>query len=875
MELIVFIIASFTVTLALVALTVPLARRISMPLPVAIAAIGLAYGLVTVLLDAKASDRALDAYDLWFVQQLALDSNAMLYVFLPPLLFEMALAVNVRRMLDDATTVAFMAVFAVIAATAAIGMAVWALSGISLIACLLLGAAVSTTDPSAVIATFKEVGAPKRLLVILEGESLLNDAAAIALFTLLLQAATTPDLGRDGSGVIDFLYSFAAGAGAGAGVALLVSRIYPLLGRSAVAEISMTLALAYGVYLLTENLLGASGVVAVVFAGLTTGSLGFVHMGPRNWQSVRTVWTQIGFWASTFILLLVAALTPGLLLTLTWHQALLALVVYFGALLARALILYGALPLLGLAGLATPMDKGQRVLVLWGGVRGAVTLILALSLSHLTALGEEAQVVGALAAAFTLMTLFINASTLALATRLLGLDRLSPVDLALRERIVAGAIQKVRHVVSDLAARRVMEPEALKVVEETLGWQHRRLETHADAQAEGLRIPFGEQLRVGLTIITGQERRLVRRGFEEGAIGPRAHNILRLAVDRIADAARIGGRASYELAADAQLRSARGFRSRLFYRRAFGWDRPLRRLMELRTSALLESERIVRELDRFTAKTVEPMIGAEATRNLRELLAWRLKRVREEIEFVSLQYPVYTAALERALIARAAIRRERHEYDRLFADGVIGTELYDDLQADIDRRESVVGQPPRLDLALSPRALLDKVPLFQELSSDQRRLVARRLKSSFVVPDQVICAAGQRNDTLYFIATGALEIRGGNRPLRLWNGEIFGKSVVTHPMRRRTTSVVSLSFGRLLRLSYRDLRRLTRKDPAIEPIIRAAVVRQAVESGHMSPGERPSLGDEEQEPEVADEQGDQGDRQVQKEELPKAEGPRA
>ncbi|GAB5470526.1 MAG: cation:proton antiporter [Rhodospirillales bacterium] len=863
MDLIVFVISSLTVTLALVALTVPLAQRISLPLPVAVAAIGLAYGLITSLSGIKITDRALDPYDVWFVQSLALDSDTLLYVFLPPLLFDMALAVNVRRMLADTPTVVLMAVFAVIAATAVIGLTVYYFSELGFIACLLLGAAVSTTDPSAVVATFREVGAPRRLLVILEGESLLNDAAAIALFTLLLGLIGAEQAGGGLAAIAEFLYSFAAGAAVGVGVALLCGRLYALLGRSAVAETSMTLALAYGVYLLAENVLDASGVVAVVFAGLTTGSIGFIHMGPRNWQTVRVVWTQIGFWASTFILLMVASLTPGLLLTLTWQQALLALVVYLGALATRAAILFTGLPLLDRLGLAAPMDRAQKTLVLWGGVRGAVTLVLALSLSHLDALGPDAQVVGALAAAFTLMTLALNASTLAMATRLLGLNRLSSGDLALRERVVAGAIQRVRHVVADLAAQRIMEPEALEVVERALGEQHREIEAQASAQTGGARIPFGERLRVGLTIISGQELRLIRRAFEEGAVGPRATGALRLAAETIADAARVGGRAGYEIAVEGHLHSAKGVRIRLFLMRALGWDGPLRRLIELKVTALLESERAVRELDRFAAATVAPMIGEDAAQNLRDLLNWRLERVREEIAFTYLQYPVYTRALEHTLIARAALRRERHEYERLFNDGVIGSELRDDLVVTLERRERVVGEPPRLDLSLSPLALLDKVPLFADLDEAQRRLIAKRMRTAFVVPDQAVVAAGERSDTMYFIASGAVEIRGGGRPLRLSNGEFFGQSAITHPLRRRTTSVVSLSFGRLLRLRRGDLRRLGQKDPAIAALIRDAVSapRQAL--------------DEKQKPKIADRQGDQGDRQAEREELPKAEGPGA
>jgi CPA1 family monovalent cation:H+ antiporter len=372
--------------------------------------------------------------------------------------------------------------------------------------------------------------------------------------------------------IFGFIYSFGVGAGFGLLVSLVASRVYPLLGRSSLAEASMTVAVAYGAYLLADQWLGASGVVAVVFAGLATGSAGFVHMGPGNWNTVHAVWTQIGFWANTLILMIVSLITPWMLLSLSWSQTALVGIVYFGAFAARALILFGVLPLVARFGHGAPMDRRQRILVFWGGVRGAVTLVLAISLTETPALGAAGPVLGALAAAFTLTTLFLNASTLAMVASRLGLDQLSPADLALRGRIIAGSIERVRSVITDIASARILEPEALAAVERALG--QRRREAEAKVDAEGGRIPFGERLRLGLAILCGQEARLIRRGFEEGAIGPRATNRLRLIADRISDAARIGGRDGYEAAVESAFSSVASHRFALIMQRYLRWDRP-------------------------------------------------------------------------------------------------------------------------------------------------------------------------------------------------------------------------------------------------------------------------------------------------------------
>jgi len=816
-------IVALAIMMAVAALASRLASWLGVPLPVVVAALGFGYGGLSAATGAPGLAIPLDTYDLWFLEQLALQGPALAVIFLPPLLFEMALSVNVRRMLDDVSAVALMAVFAVAAATVIVGFALYWASPLSLVACLLIGAACSTTDPAAVISTFREIGAPRRLAILLEGESLLNDAAAIAIFTLLLSVAAMESV--TGLGVLaNFVSSFAFGAGVGLAGAFLAARLYPWLGQSAAAEVSLTVALAYGVYLVAELLVGASGVVAVVFAGLATGSVGFVRMGPRNWNTVLTIWGQIGYWASVLVLFVTAALAPGLIAALTPGQMALTGIVYVGALAARALVLFGAMPLLYRAGLAAPMAPRQKLLVLWGGVRGAVTLVLALSVSEMDVLGEEAAVIAALSAAFAFATLGLNATTLALVTRKLGLNRLSPTDEALRDQLVAGSIERARKVARDLAEARDLDATAIETVLEQLARRRDARETEAREVAEGERIPFGERLRLGLAILGGQESRLVRRAFEEGAIGPRVTLRLRRAAEELADAALTEGRRGYERRAKTLTHGDRADRYAFFLHRWCAIDLPLRTAIEMRLTSLIESDHILLELSGFARKTLAPMIGQDAADNLDAAMAMRRAAVEEAIRSVSLQYPAYSIALETTLIARSALRKERLQQERNFADGVIGPELHRELVRELDAQEHVLDAPPVLDLELAPRALLDRAPLFDALSSAQKAHVARRMRTHMVAPGETVMAAGERGDAMFFVVSGVLEARGpdGEAVATLTNGDYFGELAMFAPLRRRRTSVAALDYGRLLVLTRRDFRHLARREPEIETIIRRA-----------------------------------------------------
>src|SRR5688572_14825403 len=164
---------------ALISLVEPLAGKLRLPASVLLAAIGLVVAVAAAVL----ADRALGPVGGWarMIASIPVGSAVFLTVFLPALLFHAALEADAREMAGDAVPILALAVVAVVAATLTIGLMLYPLAGLPFLACLLLGAIVATTDPIAVIAVFRDLGAPQRLTRIIEGESLLNDAAAITL----------------------------------------------------------------------------------------------------------------------------------------------------------------------------------------------------------------------------------------------------------------------------------------------------------------------------------------------------------------------------------------------------------------------------------------------------------------------------------------------------------------------------------------------------------------------------------------------------------------------------------------------------------------------------------------------------------------------
>jgi len=227
-------------------------------------------------------------------------------LFLPPLLFNAGLTIDVRRLLDEVWAVLLLAIVAVLVCIAIVAGVVHLATGMDIVVCLLLGAVVSTTDPAAVIGIFRDVGAPKRLSILAEGESLLNDAVAIAAFGLFIgilisRFATDPGdagLTADPSGaVMVFLREFVGGLIYGYIIARIAMLLLPRLGESDAAIASVTVSLSYLSFLVADRYWHVSGVVSVVMAALTVAAYGPTHLHPRQWAALRQLWAQLEFWA--------------------------------------------------------------------------------------------------------------------------------------------------------------------------------------------------------------------------------------------------------------------------------------------------------------------------------------------------------------------------------------------------------------------------------------------------------------------------------------------------------------------------------------------------------------------------------------------------
>jgi len=347
----------------------PLARWRLVPLPVVLVLFGFISSEIWVALGRDTGLRWQLLHDLVF------------YILLPVIIFESAININIRSLRREGLLVGAMSVPLLIIAAL---LAAWiiyfllgARSGMTFSLCLLAGSMICATDPTTVSGILKNAGASRRLVQILEGESLINDAATITLFVLLSAIIMMPGTAFTAGEVAgQFALILFGSVITGMAMGWLFNRIIRPFDDT-ILTTATTLVLAFMSFWAGEHLLGLSGVVATLSAGLTFAYCQGRHSAEEDVAFALDTWRILSFSADAMLFTLV-----GMSITVGMFQEhwLAMLVGVLAAVVSRAAIIFlGAGPLSLLPG-QKRLGMGDQNLMLWGGIRGAVAIALALSL---------------------------------------------------------------------------------------------------------------------------------------------------------------------------------------------------------------------------------------------------------------------------------------------------------------------------------------------------------------------------------------------------------------------------------------------------------------------------------------------------------------
>lgn len=383
------------------------------------------------------------------VETVHVDPAIVLNVFLPPLVYHAAFLTAPRETREDAVPIGIMAftlTFATaLCVTAAVGSAVphlgWA-------AALALGAAVAPTDPVAATSVMKRLGAPRRLVTILEGESLVNDGVALTLFGLALTAMTTRVTATDA--VVELLRVVVGGILYGLAVAWVIGKLRPLV-REAGGQIVLSLVTPFVAYLPAEHL-GLSGVLATIVVGFYLGTKGQGVLQAASRLPGQVFWDVLVFLLESILFVLLGLQMLDVFAEVadkSWLRlAMAGLLVVTVVIVVRLLWTLLVVPLLRFRRFES-IDVKQRLVLGWAGMRGAITLAIALSIPLDV---ENRPLLIFLAACVVLVTLLGQGPMLAPLLRFLGLGEGEAVlreEATAREATLEAALARLDELAAD------------------------------------------------------------------------------------------------------------------------------------------------------------------------------------------------------------------------------------------------------------------------------------------------------------------------------------------------------------------------------------------------------------------------------------------
>jgi len=736
-----------------------------------------------------------------------LTPELVLFLFLPALIFESAFNMDARQLVKDLAPVMVLAIPALLISTAIIGTGLWALLDIEFLMALLFGALISATDPVAVVALFKELGAPQRLTVLVEGESLLNDATAIVVFNIILGLVIGGSMAHSGVSfaVFEFIKVFFGGVIVGATIGIVLSEVLYRLGVGMSSYLVMSIVLAYSCFVIAEHVLHVSGVMAVVAAAISMAIFGLSRIPQAATHLIKETWDVISLIANSLLFLLVGLSIDVVQLASRFDIILLAIVLMLAA---RAATIYTLVPATISLFKLPYVSKEERHIMWWGGLKGGLAIAIVLSIPEDVA-GRDLLLDLTLGA--VMFTLLINAPTIKPLIQKLGIDRLTDDE---QSELKHALIQSQRHATSLLqrlhdielisrSTQQLIQKKCEKVFESDTPDIDRKQEIHY----------------LYITALKVEEEEL-KHLYETGFIQNYIYLDIKTLIQRDKESLLVSTEKSSDDPKKAKKSILLRIENNLIKRlREHDWATDIM----ARYQYLRFSQSIQRDIAGIlTSKAVLDMLAAqtehdeEQQRQVEEQYRLRLNRRQQRLKNVAEDFPEFFVRFETRLFAKVAMLTAHHYAEEAHQHGEIGSKAF----ARVDRRirDTLASLPPISNPApkLQPSDLIGTVPLLNGLSEDVLAKLAERAKAVTFLSNDVIIGEGEKGDALYILTHGIASVYKGDKLIaELRDGDFFGEMALLGDQVRTATVKAKIS-STLLRLRSRDVLSLAESDPELK-----------------------------------------------------------
>jgi len=804
------LVTGITLLMLIAAITTILSKHVNkLPLTIALVFVGMGAGY--------ASENFAAFHSL---AEFALTPELVLFVFIPTLIFESAFNLNARQVGRNILPILTLAVPGLLISTAIIGTIFAFFSPFSLLVALLLGAILSATDPVAVISLFKQLGVPDRLTVLVEGESLLNDATSLVLATLLIGilSAGSFSSGVVGDGILEFLIVFFGGAIVGWLLAVVTGLMLGSIESDPDIEITLSTILAYFSFIIAEHVFHVSGIMAVVAAGMVIGSWGKSKISPSSVAFMEHFWEYLAYLANVLIFLMVGMQID---LATLWASIDLIVLVVVGMLISRAIVIFGVVPLVGKIPGIEPIGRPYQMVMYWGGLRGAIALAIVLSLPPF----EYKDTLIAVVMGAVLFTLVVQGLSIEFLVKKLGLNKLSMSDnLAQlegdRDARVEGLSRLDKLVESGLFSQRIAD---------NMKEKGKRQIDEISAEVEQLH----SQMDSGEMISTLAIRCLVREKaryselFSQGLINEWAYRELDHNTDVQMDAVRY----SQELPGPSLDKSISKSIS-LIMMAALAYIPGAGRILEnLRTQWIVRdygvawgryrgSQSVLSSYERVSGDEINSETESKIRVAYEEISAHSKKLIDDFAE----QFPEFVETMQEQLGQRLMLIAERDSVKHSADLGIVPSGIASKILKDQSERiRTLTKDNMSAYFEIDVDELLRKVAIFAEVNAKHYPSIAKYLRPQSFATGTDIIKQGQSGDSMFLIARGIANVSvltdGESKQVAmLYAGDIFGESALLHqsPRNATTTAATPCSFYELKRA---DLDKMCQECPEIRESI--------------------------------------------------------
>lgn len=757
---------------------------------------------------------------LTLLKDFELTPELVLFVFIPTLIFESAYNLDARQVSSNIWPILTLAIPGLLISTGIIGFIFATFTEFDLMVALLLGAILSATDPVAVIAIFKQLGVPERLTILVEGESLFNDATSLVLAGiltgLLAVGSFSPGILLTGTG--DFLFVFAGGVAVGWVLAILTGYTLGGIESDPAIEITLTTILAYFSFIIAEHVFHVSGIMAVVAAGMTIGSWGKSKISPSTSEFMEHFWEYLAFIANALIFLMVGLQIDLMVL---WESIDLIAVVAVAMLISRAIVIFGVVPLVGRVPGSEAIGMPFQAVMYWGGLRGAIALAIVLSLPDF---GYKDTLISLVMGA-VLFTLVVQGLSIELLVKFLGLDALSVPEQFARlegDRYARQqGLERLNTLVDDgLFSQRIADNIREKC-------ERNLEELNDDIEELNRSMSHAEMARILAMRCLAREKARFYELFSRGLINEWAFKELDHTVDVQIDEVRHRG-----LMPTADIEPSIG---------QIISDAVVNLFTGIGAHAIVErlsTSRIIRDYDvawgRYRAansvlhslETIagDSRIDIETTVEVRQVYEDILHATKAQIDEVAEQYPEFVETIQEQLGQRLLLIAEHDSIEHAAELGMIKEGIAHEILKDQAERIRQLKQDKMSALfEIEVTEILKKVPMFQGLDQEEHDYIGGRLRSKTVPRGTEIIRQGQAGDSMFLIARGIANVEIEDNGVRnhvatLYAGDFFGESALLHSAPRNATAIAATPCS-LYELNRADLDKICDRFPRIREAV--------------------------------------------------------